>query len=105
MCSTWLTLRAKDRPDSSTPVSTPLARSCVNTVTSTVGAPSKVPAVVIQKLNADLNATLSAPEMQQRWKDLGITKVGNTPEFAAQYFARETEKWNRVIQAAGIKAD
>jgi tripartite-type tricarboxylate transporter receptor subunit TctC len=71
----------------------------------TVGAPSKVPAVIIQKLNADLNATLSAPEMQQRWKDLGITKVGNTSEFAAQYFARETEKWNRVIQAAGIKAD
>ena len=71
----------------------------------TVGAPGKVPPAIIQKLNADLNATLSAPEMQQRWKDLGITKVGNTPEFAGQYFARETEKWNTVIKAAGIKAD
>jgi tripartite-type tricarboxylate transporter receptor subunit TctC len=71
----------------------------------TVGAPSKVTSGIIQKLNADLNATLSAPEMQQRWKDLGITKVGNTPEFAAQYFVRETEKWNSVIKAAGIKAD
>jgi len=71
----------------------------------TVAAPSKVPAAIIQKLNVDLNAMLGAPEMQQRWKDLGITKVGDTPEFAAQYFARETEKWNKVINAAGIKAD
>ena len=43
--------------------------------------------------------------MPQRWKDLGITKVGGTPEFAAQYFARETDKWNKVIKAAGIKAE
>ena len=36
MCSTCLTLRAKNSADSSTPVSTPLARSWVNTVTITV---------------------------------------------------------------------
>jgi tripartite-type tricarboxylate transporter receptor subunit TctC len=71
----------------------------------TVAAPSKVPQAIIQKLNADLNGMLSAPEMQQRWKDLGITTVGDTPEFAADYFARETAKWNKVIKAAGIRAD
>ena len=71
----------------------------------TVAAPSKVPALIIQKLNADLNAMLNAPEMESRWRDLGITRVGGTPEFAAKYFAAETEKWNRVIKASGIKAD
>lgn len=71
----------------------------------TVGAPSKVPAAVILKLNTDLNAMLNAPEMEGRWRDLGVTKVGGTPEFAAKYFVSETEKWNKVIKSAGIKAD
>ncbi|MCC7486781.1 MAG: tripartite tricarboxylate transporter substrate binding protein [Burkholderiales bacterium] len=71
----------------------------------TVGAPSKVAAAIVQKLNADLNALLGAPDMQQRWKDLGITKVGGTTDFAAKYFARETEKWNNVIKLAGIRGD
>ena len=71
----------------------------------TVAAPAKVPPAVIQKLNTDLNAMLNAPDMESRWRDLGVTRVGGTPEFAAKYFAAETEKWNKVIKAAGIKAD
>lgn len=71
----------------------------------TIAAPSKVPAAIIQKLNADLNAVLKSPDMESRWHDLGVTIVGNTPDFAAKYFAAETEKWNKVIKAAGIKAD
>ena len=71
----------------------------------TIAAPSKVPPGVIQKLNADINAMLTAADMQQRWRDLGVTPVGGTPEFAAKYFAAETEKWNKVIKAAGIKAE
>lgn len=71
----------------------------------TFAAPSKVPAAIIQKLNADVNAILAAPDMQQRWRDLGVTPVGNTPEFAAKYFSTEIEKWNKVIKAAGIKAE
>ena len=71
----------------------------------TVAAPSKVPAAVIQKLNSDLNALLTAADMQARWRDLGVTPVGGTPDFAAKYFSQETEKWNKVIKAAGIKGD
>jgi tripartite-type tricarboxylate transporter receptor subunit TctC len=71
----------------------------------TVAAPRGVPAPVVQKLNADLNAFLSAPEMQSRWRELGFTVLGGSPEAAAKYFSAETEKWNGVIRAARIKAD
>jgi tripartite-type tricarboxylate transporter receptor subunit TctC len=71
----------------------------------TVAAPSKVPVAIIQKVNGDLNTMLKAAEMQTRWRDLGVTTVGGTPEFAAKYFVTETEKWNKVIAATGIKAD
>lgn len=71
----------------------------------TVAAPRGVPAPIIQKLNADMNAFLSAPDMQQRWRELGVTVIGGSPEAAAKYFAAETEKWNGVIRTAKIKAD
>ena len=71
----------------------------------TVAAPAKTPPAIVQKLNADLNAMLVAPEIVARFKELGITAVGGTTEFAQKYFASETEKWNRVIKSAGIKAE
>jgi tripartite-type tricarboxylate transporter receptor subunit TctC len=71
----------------------------------TVAAPSKVPAAIIQKLNADVNGVINAPDMQPRFAELGATRMGGTPEAAAKYFAAETEKWNKVIKAAGLKAD
>lgn len=71
----------------------------------TVAAPAKTPAAIVQKLNADLNGMLADPKVVARFKELGITPVGGSTEFAAKYFASETEKWNRVIKAAGIKAE
>ena len=71
----------------------------------TFAAPSKVPAAVIQKLNADINSIIGAPDMQPRLAELGATRMGGAPEAAARYFAAETEKWTKVIRTAGIKAD
>jgi tripartite-type tricarboxylate transporter receptor subunit TctC len=71
----------------------------------TVAAPSKVPAAIIQKLNADINGVIGAPDMQPRFAELGATRMGGTPEAAAKYFAAETDKWNKVIKTAGIRAD
>ncbi|MCE9640086.1 MAG: tripartite tricarboxylate transporter substrate binding protein, partial [Betaproteobacteria bacterium] len=38
----------------------------------TIAAPAKVPADIIRKLNTDMNTFLKAPEMQQRWVDMGV---------------------------------
>jgi tripartite-type tricarboxylate transporter receptor subunit TctC len=71
----------------------------------TIAAPSKVPAPIIQKLNTDINAIMKQPEMEARFRELGLTRIGGSPEEAAKYFAAETEKWNRVIKAANLRAD
>ena len=71
----------------------------------TIGAPAKAPADIVRKLNTDIDAWLKAPDMQARWKDMGVTPIGGTPEAAARFFASETVKWNRVIKAAGIRGD
>ncbi|HEY5293415.1 MAG TPA: hypothetical protein VIJ43_13995 [Burkholderiales bacterium] len=37
----------------------------------------------------------------EEFKKLGIGLVGNTPAEAAKFIASETEKWEKVIKAAG----
>ncbi len=71
----------------------------------TIAAPSKVPAPVIQKLNADMNGVMKMPEIEAKFRELGLNRIGGSPEDAAKYFAAETEKWNKVIKAANLRAD
>ena len=71
----------------------------------TIAAPAKVPADIIRKLNADMNAFLKAPEMQQRWIDMGVVPLGGSPADAEKFFVVEREKWGKVIKAAGIRGD
>jgi tripartite-type tricarboxylate transporter receptor subunit TctC len=71
----------------------------------TIGAGAKVPAEIVRKLNGDIDVWLKAPEMQSKWKDMGVTPLGGSPEAAAKFFASETVKWNRVIKAAAIRGD
>ncbi len=71
----------------------------------TVAAPAKVPAAIIQKLNADLVAMLSNPEIQARLREQGMNAVGGSSDFASRYYVSETEKWTRVIKTGNLKAE
>lgn len=71
----------------------------------TIGAPAKMPMDIVRKLNADIDAWIKSPDMQGKWRDMGVTPMGGSPETAAKFFASEIVKWNRVIKAAGIRAD
>lgn len=71
----------------------------------TIGAPAKAPADIVRKLNGDIDAWIKSPDMQGKWREMGVTPLGGSPEAAAKFFASEVVKWNRVIKAAGIRAD
>ena len=71
----------------------------------TMSTSAKVPADIVRKLNADIDAIVRHPELAPRWHELGITPLGGSPEAAVKRNAEETEKWTRVIRAAGIRAD
>jgi hypothetical protein len=43
--------------------------------------------------------------VQAKLKDLGMNAVGGSTDYAAKYFASETEKWTRVIKAGNLKVD
>jgi tripartite-type tricarboxylate transporter receptor subunit TctC len=70
-----------------------------------VGAPKKTPTEIISRLNKEINASLADPKLQARLADLGTTALAGSPADFSKLIADETEKWGKVIRAAGIKAE
>jgi tripartite-type tricarboxylate transporter receptor subunit TctC len=68
-------------------------------------APAKTPERVIRAVHKGAMAALSAPEVRERFAQLGFMIIGNTPEEFAVVVRRETEKFRKVITDAGIKAE
>jgi tripartite-type tricarboxylate transporter receptor subunit TctC len=65
--------------------------------------PAATPRDAVAKLSAEVARILKLPELTNRLADDGMTVVASTPERFAEFLARETEKFTRVIEAAGIK--
>jgi tripartite-type tricarboxylate transporter receptor subunit TctC len=72
-------------------------------VVTGIGVPAKTPAAVIERLNKEINAALADPAIKARLVDTGGSLIGGTPAEFGRLLAEETEKWGRVIKAAGVK--
>jgi tripartite-type tricarboxylate transporter receptor subunit TctC len=70
-----------------------------------VGAPKATPAEIVDELNREINAALADPKMKARLADLGGTVLPGSPADFRKLIADETEKWAKVIRAAGIKPE
>jgi len=70
-----------------------------------IGAPRTTPAEIIDKLNKEINAGLVDPRMKARFADIGGTVLPGSAADFGKLIAEETEKWGKVIRAAGIKAE
>jgi tripartite-type tricarboxylate transporter receptor subunit TctC len=70
-----------------------------------VGAPKDTPGEIIDKLNAQINATLAEPKTKIELANLGDTPFAVSPSDFGKFVVDETEKWARVIKFAGIKAE
>jgi tripartite-type tricarboxylate transporter receptor subunit TctC len=70
-----------------------------------MGAPKKTPPEIIAKLNREVNAVLAEPETRKRLTELGGEPLVSTPEAFGAMIAAETEKWEKVVNFAGIRVD
>jgi tripartite-type tricarboxylate transporter receptor subunit TctC len=61
------------------------------------------PKPIVDALNAALVADLKKPETATRFNTMGIVAQWDTPEEFRAFIASETEKWGKVIHAAGIE--
>jgi tripartite-type tricarboxylate transporter receptor subunit TctC len=70
-----------------------------------MGAPRSTPAEIIDKLNSTINAGLADPKFKSRFTDLGAEIFTGSPADFGRFIVDYTEKWAKVIRAAGIKAE
>ena len=68
--------------------------------------PKGLPKPIVDKLHKDLSAALQAPEVIKRLEPMGIFPftLPSAEAFGA-YLKAETDKYARIVKAAGIKAD
>ena len=69
-----------------------------------VCAPKDTPAEIVGMLNKEINAGLADPRMQDRFAQLSSTAMPGSAADFGNFVAKETERWGKVIQTAGIRA-
>jgi tripartite-type tricarboxylate transporter receptor subunit TctC len=70
-----------------------------------VGAPRSTPADIVDRLNAEINAALDDPGLQDRIVDIAGTPLPTSSSDFSALIAEETERWAKVIKFAGIKPE
>lgn len=68
-------------------------------------APKGTPPAAIARLNREINAALADPAMKAKLADLGGVPIAGTPEQFWAIHRMETEKWAKIVQFSGAKAD
>ena len=68
-------------------------------------APAGTPVDVVTRLNAEINAALRHPEVQNKLAALGAELDPGTPQAFGKFLEADMKRWASVIKQAGIKAD
>jgi tripartite-type tricarboxylate transporter receptor subunit TctC len=67
--------------------------------------PAGMPREAIERINAEVNAALKETDLPARLAGLGARPEGGSPDDLAAFLRRETERWKRVVETAGIRIE
>jgi len=67
--------------------------------------PANTPRPIVGRLNAEMNAVLKEPDVQQKMHGFGFDLIGGTPEDFGALIAGEAARWAPVIKKVGLKVD
>jgi tripartite-type tricarboxylate transporter receptor subunit TctC len=68
-------------------------------------APAGTPPEIVARLNKEAVAALRSDTVAARFRELGITPVGSSPEEFRTFMASETKRWGDVARKANIQVD
>ncbi len=66
---------------------------------------ANTPRPIIARLNAEMNAVLKEPDVQQKMHGFGFDLIGGTPEDFGSLISGEAARWAPVIKKVGLKVD
>jgi tripartite-type tricarboxylate transporter receptor subunit TctC len=97
------TKRSVAAPDVPTIAETLPGFECVNWYAML--APAKTPPDIVSKINAEMVKMIADPPFAQRLIDMGSEPQSSSPAELRAYMRKESERWDRVIKAAGLKIE
>ena len=68
-------------------------------------APANTPRDVVTRLNAEVGKVLQLPDVQERFRGLGLQIVGGSAEQFAAFMRAEGTKWGKIVRDSGAKVD
>src|SRR3954464_9733797 len=68
-------------------------------------APGNTPRPIIDRLAQETAKAINQSDIKERFSQMGIQPVGDTPDQAAKFLDGEIAKWAKVITTAGVKAE
>src|SRR6266404_6992425 len=70
-----------------------------------LAAPKNTPAAIVDRLNKEINAAIADPGMKARLAAIGGEPLPGSPAAFGKLIFEETEKWAKVVRAAGIRPE
>jgi tripartite-type tricarboxylate transporter receptor subunit TctC len=68
-------------------------------------APGGTPKAIVDRLAAETAKAINESDIKDRFNQIGIVPVGNSPAEATRFLEDEVAKWAKVINTAGVKAE
>jgi tripartite-type tricarboxylate transporter receptor subunit TctC len=68
-------------------------------------APGNTPRAIVDRLAQETAKAINESDIRERFNQIGIEPVGNSPELATKFLDAEIAKWAKVITTAGVKAE
>src|SRR2546421_1999557 len=68
-------------------------------------APAATPRPVLEKLNAEVNKIINAPDVKDAWAKQGAAPMGMPVDEFAQFLHEDIAKWAKLGKSTGMKVD
>ena len=70
-----------------------------------VVVPTGTPRAIVAKLQQTLASMLAQPELRERLAAEDVEPIASSPEELGRFMRRESEKWGKIVKAAGIQPE
>jgi tripartite-type tricarboxylate transporter receptor subunit TctC len=77
----------------------------ISTTWFAIAAPPKLPHALQQQIASAMIEVVKMPDVQQKFRNVGIEPVGNTPAEMEAFVKDEARRWGEVIKANHISLD
>src|SRR2546426_3436006 len=68
-------------------------------------APAGTPRPVLERLSAEVNKVVSAPEVQENWGKQGAVPMGMTPDEFGKFVREDVTTWAKLVKDTGMTVD